>query len=141
MTINYHKNHNKSSGEQQSLHNLRKDNKDLHDKLRVEQNNRAKETAEHEEAIKTQKEKMQRDNKPVTSPQESPISTEQQRMHNLRQLIDAHISEEDKWIFTEEPMDWKDYLPQKGTMHPSSQDEMHPAMQILLSSSWITNMR
>ena len=132
-----------ASGEQQSLHNLRKDNKDLHDKLRVEQNNRAKETAEHEEALKTQKGNMQRNNKPVTSPQESPISTEQQRMHNLRQLIDAHISEEDKWIFTEEPMDWKDYLPQKGTMHPSSQDEMHPAMQILLSSStlplWAVN--
>jgi hypothetical protein len=93
--------------------------------------------AAYEEVIKVHETNMQRTDRLITTLPEAPTSAVQQRLHDLRQLIDAHISSKDKWIYTEEPLEWQEYLLQEGTVHNTPQDKMHPAMEILLRSSTI----
>ena len=80
--------------------------RDLQVSLQVEREARKKEAAAYEEVLKVHQTNMTRTDELITTLPEALLPAVKQRLLDLRLLIDAHISPEDKWIYTEKPSEW-----------------------------------
>ena len=78
-------------------------NLDLQASLQKERDARKTDVAAYEEVLKVHQANMTRTEKLITTLPEALLPAVQQRLLDLRLLIDAHISTNDKWIYIEKP--------------------------------------
>ena len=107
--------------------------------LKLTEMSKAKQKVESflKQAIKLQQTNMDRTSDLVTSLPDSQALMKHHRLFELKHLIEATVSDEAKWIYTEELSEWPRLLATEEGKPWSSKDPIHPTIKILLQSSTI----